>query len=137
MKSKKSFTCLAALLAGMVFLGLGALTATEVPDFIELGKDKSNRKGPVPFEHLMHAEDYGLSCKECHHVYKDGKNVWEEGDPVQKCSACHNPSETKGKVLKLRLAFHRNCKGCHKKLAQEGISEEAPYRKCNDCHEKK
>jgi hypothetical protein len=139
MKTKRSLISFTALGVCLVFLAIGGLMATEMPDYIELDKDvyQSNRKGPVPFEHLMHAEDYEVACNECHHVYEEGKNVWEEGDPVQKCGECHDPSETKGDVKKLRLAFHKNCKNCHKKLVKEGISDAAPYRKCNDCHEKK
>ncbi len=28
----------------------------------------STRKGPVPFNHQAHAEDYGATCDDCHHV---------------------------------------------------------------------
>jgi len=139
MISKKPVACFGGLLAGLFFFAAGGLIANEIPDFIELDQDlyKSNRKGPVPFEHGMHTEDYEVVCNKCHHIYKDGNNVWKEADPVQKCEACHDPSESKGDIKKLRLAFHKNCKGCHKELKKEGISDEAPYRRCSDCHEKK
>jgi len=93
---------------------------------------KSDRKGPVPFSHQAHAEDYGFTCDECHHVYKSGKNVWEEGDEVQKCSACHDPVESKGNTKKLQIAFHGNCRDCHK----ESGSSDAPYKTCYGCHKK-
>ena len=139
MVSKKSVIWVVVLLAVLFFLTSGGLIADEIPDFIELNKDASqyNWKGPVPFEHAMHAEDYGVSCNECHHVYIDGTNVWKEGDPVQKCAACHDPSKNKGDIKKLRLAFHKLCKGCHRQLKKEGISDEAPYRTCRDCHKEK
>lgn len=98
---------------------------------------KKHRKGPVPFSHLSHAEDYDIACNECHHRYKEGKNVWKEGDPVEKCVSCHSPLESKGKVKKLKLAFHKNCKNCHRRMAKEGITKDAPFRSCRDCHEKK
>jgi predicted CXXCH cytochrome family protein len=98
---------------------------------------KSDLKGPVPFSHLNHSEDYDIACNQCHHVYENGENVWREGDPVDKCSSCHSPLESKGEVKKLKLAFHKSCKGCHKRMVKEGIAEDAPYRRCNDCHQKK
>lgn len=85
---------------------------------------------------MDHSESYEVACRECHHDYKDGKNLWEEGDPVKKCSECHSPLKSEGNVKRLQLAYHKNCKTCHRKLVKEGISEEAPYRRCTDCHEK-
>lgn len=132
---------LTVLLIGW-FLMAGALRAAdqkEIPDEIMIdGKAyASDKKGPVKFSHLDHAENYDVTCAECHHVYKDGKNVWEEGQPVQKCVECHDAEKSEGNVKKLQIAFHQNCKDCHRDLVKEGISEEAPYKKCNDCHEKK
>jgi hypothetical protein len=98
---------------------------------------KTDRKGPVRFSHSEHADGYVESCDACHHEYKDGKNIWEEGQPVKKCAACHDPSKSEGSVKKLNIAFHKNCKGCHKKLAKEGGGTEAPYKQCTDCHEKR
>ncbi len=69
---------------------------------------------------------------------KDGKNVWEEGQAVQKCSECHNvyklgkdlrEASDEEKKLSLFKAYHDNCKGCHK-TAQKG-----PV-KCAECHAK-
>ncbi|MBW1666504.1 MAG: cytochrome c3 family protein [Deltaproteobacteria bacterium] len=120
------------IFAAFVFLAVGALTALDVPDVIMIENHgyKVDRKGPVKFHHKKHSADYGDACTECHHVYKDGKNVWKEGDPVKKCSSCHDPNKKVGKVLKLRDAYHRDCKGCHRKHKDK----KAPYRKCNNCH---
>jgi len=68
----------------MVFLAVTLLPASEekeMPEDIVFDEEicKHNRKGPVAFSHLTHAEDYELSCTQCHHEYKDGKNVWEGG----------------------------------------------------------
>lgn len=133
MKGKFSSVFVVMLMAA-VFVTVGVLTAAEIPNVIMLEEAKE-KKGPVKFEHKKHEEDYKIACTECHHVYKDGKNVWKKGDPVQKCGACHDPKEKKGNVDKLQNAFHKNCKDCHKKEVEEGKVKNAPYKKCNDCHE--
>jgi hypothetical protein len=140
MKTKKPVIGVAIILACFFFsFAFGVLIADEMPVFIEIDQDvyKSNRKGPVPFEHEMHMADFEIACNKCHHVYEDGKNVWEEGDPVEKCASCHDPIKSEGNVKNLRLAFHKNCKGCHRKLKEEGISDDAPFRECRGCHKKK
>jgi Class III cytochrome C family len=132
---------LTVILAFLLFLIVGTLKASEkqsVPEEIIFENEgyKSDKKGPVEFSHLNHSEDYEVACTDCHHDYQDGKNVWKEGDPVKKCIECHSPLKSEGKVKRLNLAFHRNCKNCHKDLAKKGITKEAPYKKCNDCHQK-
>jgi len=126
---------MAVVLTGLIFLTVGVLTAADAPDVINIENKgyKSDKKGPVKFTHKKHATDYKVKCADCHHVYKDGKNVWKEGDPVQKCSACHDPEEKKGNADKLQLSYHKNCQGCHKELKDK----DAPYKKCNDCHQGK
>jgi Class III cytochrome C family len=135
---RKFLNVLALMLMGVVFVTVGVLTAAEPPEEITIenkGYDK-DKKGPVKFHHKKHSTDYKDACTDCHHDYKDGKNVWKKGDPVKKCSACHDPNEKKGKVDKLQNAYHKNCKDCHKKAVEEGRSKKAPFKKCNECHEK-
>jgi hypothetical protein len=134
----KFLNVFALVLTAIVFVMVGALSATDIPEkiLIESKGYAEVKKGPVPFNHKKHQTDYKIACTECHHIYKDGKNVWKQGDPVQKCSACHDPNEKKDKVDKLQNAFHKNCKDCHKKEVEEGKVKKAPYKKCNDCHEK-
>lgn len=110
----------------------------EMPEEIVISNKvyKPDRKGPVWFSHSEHTENYAAACDACHHEYEEGKNVWAEGQPVRKCFTCHDPSKSKGKVKKLNIAFHKSCKGCHKKLAAEGGTD-APYRQCTDCHAKR
>ena len=136
--NKRFMGLLTIILTGLLFLTVGALTAADVPDenMIENTGYKKDKKGPVKLTHKKHSEDYKVGCTECHHDFKDGKNVWKEGDPVQKCSACHDPLKKQGKTKKLQNAYHRNCKNCHKKLKKEG-KETGPFKKCNDCHAKK
>jgi len=121
-----------------LFTGAGILIATDLPDEISVYSDafKKHKKGAVKLTHKKHNADYKIACKDCHHVYKEGKNVYKEGDPVQKCSECHDAVKSEGKVKKLMLAYHRNCQGCHKGLEKAG-KKTGPTKKCNDCHEKK
>ena len=126
---------------GLIFVTAASTNATEaqeIPDEISINNKiyKTDRKGSVYFSHAEHVEGYVDGCDACHHEYKDGQNVWEEGQPVQKCSACHDPLKRDGNVRKLNIAYHKNCKGCHRELAREGGTE-APYRQCTDCHAKR
>lgn len=117
---------------------LKAASSQEVPDeiLIENKVYKTDRKGSVRFSHLEHAEGYVEACEDCHHEYQDGRNVWQEGQPVKKCLSCHDPLKRQGNARKLNMAFHNNCKGCHKELAREGGTD-APYKQCTDCHAKR
>jgi hypothetical protein len=123
------------IFAGVVFLTIGALQATEVPGVIKIFDEsfKVHKKGPVTFSHKKHSQEYKVACTECHHKYRDGYNVWKEGDPVKKCSACHDPEKKQGSADKLNFAFHKNCRGCHKELK----GKQGPWKNCNDCHEKR
>jgi len=135
---RKIVTLLTVVLGGLLFLAVGALTAADAPDVVMIQNAgyAADKKGPVKFSHKKHATDYKAACTECHHEYKDGKNVWKEGDPVKKCSACHDPETKKGEADKLQNAYHKNCKNCHRDLIKEGKIKDAPYKKCTDCHEK-
>lgn len=119
----------------VVFLAAGILTAASVTDVIKIDNKgyQQDRRGPVNLSHKKHAEDYKVACNQCHHEYKDGKNVWKDTDPVKKCIECHDPVEKKGNADTLQNAYHKNCQGCHKELQ----GKEAPYKKCTDCHERK
>ncbi len=100
-------------------------------------------KGAVEFTHKKHAEDYNIACDQCHHVFKDGKNVWKEGDPVDKCQTCHNEPTIEGEKklppeqqkLNLKLAFHTNCQDCHKEEKKKNKATTAPVT-CAGCHPK-
>jgi len=134
---------LVVIFAGMLFLAVGALTAAEeqaVPEKITLANKgyKKDKKGPVTLTHKKHNVDYKIACAECHHVYKDGKNIWNEGDHVDKCSTCHDfkKKNKKTKAMKLQNAYHKSCKTCHKALAKEG-KPTGPFKKCTKCHAKK
>jgi hypothetical protein len=141
---KQVFFLNVVILSIALFTGRGILIATEVQDVpgeINIYSDtyekskKKHKYGPTPLSHKKHNIDYKLSCTECHHVYEGGKNVFKEGDPVQKCLECHDVKKSKGKQKKLTLAYHKNCQGCHKDL-KKAKKKTGPI-KCNDCHVKK
>lgn len=98
-------------------------------------------KTNVEFTHKKHVEDYKIACTQCHHVYKDGQNTWKEGDPVQKCDACHTEATVEGEKkltpeqqkLNLKLAFHNNCIPCHQKEKKDKPDTKAPVT-CAQCH---
>ena len=145
---KKGLLVLTALVFSVacVFSMVGAADA---PENIEMKSPvfKKHKKAIVTLSHKKHAEDYKIPCADCHHVYKDGKNVWKEGDKVQKCTECHKeakaPKAKKGdpkmsKADKIKnyyySAIHENCVACHKAEKKKG--KNAPSA-CKDCHPKK
>ncbi len=129
------------------FATVGSLIASDVPDVITMDSKvyKKHTKGLVELHHKKHAEHEGISCADCHHVYKDGKNTWKEGDPVQKCAECHNKTGKAPKDMKKaekiksyhKDAIHENCKSCHKKMIDKGSELGKSINKCTGCHPKK
>ena len=101
-------------------------------------------RGGVRFTHEKHIKDHRITCDECHHVYEKGKNVWKEGASVKKCEGCHDEPTSKGEKKlppddqkrNLKLAFHKNCRTCHRKIKKEDPRTNAPTT-CGKCHEKK
>jgi hypothetical protein len=104
---------------------------------------EKHTKCPVDFSHQAHAEDYEIACADCHHVYKDGKNVWEQGQPACPCASCHTDLTIEGEKklpedqqkLNLKLAYHDNCIACHRNLKKEDPKTGAPVT-CTGCHPK-
>jgi len=135
---KGILTLVTVLLVGLCVFGSGLLTAADVPEKVTIENEyPKDRKGPVSLSHKKHVEEHKAACTNCHHEYDGSKNVWEEGQPVKKCGACHDPAEKKGSAMKLGSAYHRNCKGCHKDYAVEHPDTSAPLKKCNGCHQNK
>jgi hypothetical protein len=140
------FLVILMAVGALLAVGYSMVISSEVPEAIEI-KDPNLgtlKKTPVAFSHLNHNTEYGVACADCHHVYKEGQNVWKEGDPVQKCSECHKLNEAekdsviycnntypKGKAPGLKCAYHMNCVGCHKVAKEEG--KKAPIG-CTQCH---
>ena len=151
---KRSLLVLGVVALSMVFFfAVVYATQQKAPDNITMESKvfKKHKKALVNLSHKKHNVDYKLGCTECHHVYKEGKNVWKEGDEVQKCDAkgCHSkakaPKAEKGeKKLSQKekatqgyyySAIHLNCVGCHKDLKKADATKPVPT-KCTECHPK-
>ena len=143
MKKRSLLLTLGVLALGTLFIVSGAL-ASDVPDTFTMHSKvyKKAKKIHQPFTHKKHATDYKAACTECHHEYKDGKNVWKEGQEVKKCEACHtNPEKPKGKdvtraeeIASHYWAIHENCVGCHKELKK--AKKPTGPTSCTKCHPK-
>ena len=118
------------ILVLLVFIG-SPLRAQPDKMILDDSKVAGRKTRPeVTFPHSRHMES-DLSCKDCHHVYKDGKNVLEESDLNEgnqgiHCSACHGAKVRPN----LQEAFHHQCIGCHTKKSK------GP-RLCGECHVRK
>jgi hypothetical protein len=84
---------------------------------------------PVRFNHQSH--EARAACTLCHHEFQGRRNVWHEGQPVQKCQACHSLKPVPPS-LDLKNAMHRQCKGCHLRLRQQ--ARPAGPIECRGCH---
>jgi len=147
MKKKTSSLLTVALLGTVLVLGVG-YAAQQAPDDMTMNSKiyTTHTKSLVTFAHKKHNVDYKIACVDCHHVLKDGKNVWKEGDEVQTCEACHSEAKPptgkdapkmskQEKISKYHYAaIHENCVGCHKAEKKKG--KNAPSA-CKDCHPKK
>jgi hypothetical protein len=146
---KQSLLVLLATALGVVFLFAGVYATQEPADTMTMESKlfPKHKKSIVTFTHKKHNVDYAIACADCHHVYKDGKNVWKEGDEVQRCDACHSeakapkPKEGEAKLSKEEKikkyyysAIHENCAGCHKELKKE--AKPTGPTTCKDCHPK-
>jgi len=102
------------------------------PDKIVL---EGKKRPAVTLPHNRHVEA-GLSCKDCHHIYENGKNILdesklEEGNKDVRCLSCHGPKSG----LNLEQAFHKQCIGCHGKYQKEKKKTGPQY--CGGCHVRK
>ncbi|MBW2104016.1 MAG: hypothetical protein JRH05_15445, partial [Deltaproteobacteria bacterium] len=64
---RKLLTILTVVLSGLLFLAVGVLTATDVPDSVKISNTgyKKDKKGPVILHHKKHHADYKVACAEC------------------------------------------------------------------------
>ncbi len=135
----KTMGCQASLvtIAAILILISPSLLCAQ-PDKVVLGSSDvpgGKTRPAVTFPHNRHVEN-GLSCKDCHHLYKDGKNVLDEGTLEEgreniRCSACHSPKSR----LSLERAFHNQCIGCHRTYWKE--EKKTGPRFCGECHVRK
>lgn len=144
--NKKLVTLLLAAGIAVIFITTGLQAGTTVSDTITMDYNeyKKRSKNPpknayVVFTHKKHAEDYKISCGDCHHD-NDGKPLaLKAGDSVQKCVECHTKLEKEKKkkgeeadIMVLENAMHGNCVDCHKQLKKEG-NKDIPTS-CTQCH---
>ncbi len=124
---------LAGLLLGLL-AGLGAQAGPPVEPpgdgFLAFPREKPREQPPVWFSHRSH-ESRQVACRQCHHDYQGKVNLWNRGQPVKKCSACHREQAQDGR-LDLENAVHRQCKGCHLKLRQQ--AQKPGPTDCQECH---
>jgi hypothetical protein len=129
--------CRLAYAAGLILGVMGILGAhggshTQAPavSILKIPVAGSRRKPPVKFSHRVH-EARRVACTRCHHEYRGRRNVWHEGQPVEKCQACHG-LRPEARRLDVKNAYHRQCKGCHLQLRQQG--RQAGPIECQGCH---
>jgi len=115
-----------------VVLGAQPGSHTEAPGTIilRISGPGYGHKPPVMFSHRRH-EAARVACTQCHHDYQGRRNVWHQGLPVAECGDCHG-LRPEARRLDVKNAFHRQCKGCHLKLQQQG-RRGGPVD-CRDCH---
>ena len=82
---------------------------------------KSKMMGDVTFNHKAHIKRAGGKCITCHHKMKTNPKKMA-------CRACHT-KKTEGNKPSFKNAFHKTCKGCHKKM--HGPTS------CKGCHKRK
>lgn len=150
--NKKLITLLLAAGIAVIFVATGLQAGTTVEDTFKMDTQgyKKKKKAPPKFEHVefthkKHAEDYEISCGDCHHD-NEGKPIagLKMGDDVQKCSECHNKfkkdKKNKKDIMVHENALHGNCITCHKEFNikknpadKKGMKGPAPAS-CGKCH---
>jgi len=121
------------LILGMMgVLGAQSGPVTEPPatSVLRIPVLGARSKPPVKFSHRVH-EARRVACTQCHHEYQGRRNVWQEGQPVKKCGECHR-LRPEARRPDLKNAYHRQCKGCHLRLTQQG--RRAGPLECQGCH---
>jgi hypothetical protein len=125
----KMIGCRALMITVGLLLILTGAPLRAQPDKIVL-EGKTRPAVTLPHNHHVEA---GLSCKDCHHLYENGKNVLdesklEEGDKGIRCVTCHGAKFRPN----LEQAFHNQCLGCHAKYQKE--KKKTGPRYCGECH---
>jgi hypothetical protein len=143
MRGRKWISCGILVAFVVAVAALIAIAAEKAPDTVDFKTSvwPTPTKANVAFAHKKHSEEFKIACDKCHHVYKDGKNVWKEGDAVERCDKCHTEATIQGEKklppdqqkLNLKLAFHNSCIPCHQKEKKAKPDTKAPVT-CAQCH---
>jgi hypothetical protein len=149
MKKQRLLLLTAAFLGTVFFVG-SVYSAQQAADEITMNSKvyPHHKKTLVAFSHKKHNVAYKVVCTDCHHAFKDGKNVWKDGDEIKKCDSCHSKTKaptgkdapkmsTEEKIKEFHYsAIHENCMGCHKANKKAGKKTPGPTA-CKECHPKK
>ena len=115
------------LLSGIFFLattaflmvglyGVGGWAKKAIPKAVEL----KAKFGNVHFNHSNHVKKYKIKCVTCHHKMKTNPSKMA-------CRDCHKKPKVGNAPVPMK-AFHKTCKGCHKKKGGP--------TSCKACHKK-
>ena len=137
----------------MVILGIAsflwAANLDAQPDLTAVALGKHLRilfRAAVEFPHMQHI-DAEIECSDCHHRFKGGENVVDEGELEEdaegiKCSSCHKSEagfrfkpDLDPTKRTLQQAYHRMCMSCHRQVKKE--NKTAGSVTCGGCHPKK
>jgi len=126
--------CFLLAMFNFCLVGDSHLYAQDAEINIENTESYRNKSRPaVFFSHETHMESY--ECLDCHHDYKDGKNILNEDDLDEDgsvgCAQCH----AKDAPIKLKTAYHRQCMGCHRRINKQEAAI-LPIT-CEDCHNRR
>lgn len=115
-------------------VGCSRVYAQDAEIYIENTGSYSSKSRPgVYFSHENHMGVY--ECLDCHHDYKDGKNILSEDDLDEDgsagCAQCH----AKDTPIELKTAYHRQCMGCHRRINKQEAAI-LPIT-CMDCHNRR
>jgi len=103
----------------VVLLAVVAFVATSMVALANNGPAEvkyDTKMGTITFNHASHQAAF-KDCATCHH----------KGLDAGSCKTCHLAK--KGDAPKAKDAYHKQCKGCHKKM------KKGPT-KCKECHVK-
>lgn len=117
------------ILTFVVFFLLTFAAAYSQEDMTYVDNDvyENPQRVPSVFNHEQHNELAEIEdCKECHHVYEEGRKLEDESSEDQRCSECHD-YKASGNTPGLTKAYHSNCKGCHLQQNKGPIM-------CGECH---
>jgi hypothetical protein len=125
MSSKKERDLAIGLAVVLLIVGVmsyGAFSAKKPDEPVRVFY--STLGGKVVFDHKIHADDYGISCNDCHHHPEEDESAirscgdchLKESDMplAQSCLECHDMDEIEStEMLKQSDAFHQQCADCH------------------------
>ena len=135
--NKKFFNTLCVTLFAGSFLLINHASATEKYDTKKFGPESPiimENPIPVKFDHRVHTDQIGLSCRECHDgLFAMQRGVTPKVDQTMKslakgksCGACHD-----GKTA---FASNTLCNACHIKPKNMKASDPHPHGDAHGSH---